>query len=319
MRSPQPRTEWLTLTLLTAAAVGLAFSPQNVQTSVVASVRDVAAPLQAVARWAWDSAAREWTEWRHPESIDDTAERQRLAEELDAWKTRSRSLEARLATLREEHESGDRTGTPPSLGETGQPLLVTELLSAAVLGEENTALCRGGKLLRVGASEGIAESALVLEDQHPLIDQGSLSGLETGHEIFAGRCVVGRVARVGRWVSTVIPVGDPEFRGLARIIRRTAQGPVFGAKGLLEGDADGLCRLRHIPATEPVSEGDEIYTAGGDANNPEPMWYGTIVKAELPAGSPHWEIRVRPAATLAEVKTVQVLRKKPNPVRLLAQ
>ncbi|GIS61772.1 MAG: hypothetical protein CM1200mP2_39970 [Planctomycetaceae bacterium] len=37
-----------------------------------------------------------------------------------------------------------------------------------------------------------------------------------------------------------------------------------------------------------------------------PMLYGTVVRAELPKGAPHWKIRIRPAINLEELQNVEV-------------
>lgn len=320
MAPSRSRLEWLTLSALLAVAVGLIAAPAELQSRLVLTLRDAAAPLQSGARWGADRLASERSALlaRSMRSPDNESRVETLQEELAQWKSRSRALTVELAAMREELARRDTPIGSTERASAGEPLVVRDVLSAAVLGEENSAWCRGGKLLRVGTADGVSESSLVLEDRRPLIDQGSLSEVEEGQSVLAGRCVVGRVARTGRWVSTVLPVTDPQFRGLAQIVRRSGQGPVFAAKGLLEGHADGLCRLRHVPATEAVAEGDEVYTGDRDANSPEPLCYGTIVKAEIPPGSPHWEIHVQPAASIDAMKSVQVVRKKANPMRMLA-
>lgn len=70
-----------------------------------------------------------------------------------------------------------------------------------------------------------------------------------------------------------------------------------------------------VPSTEAVIEGDEVYTAGRDANTPSPMLYGTIVAARLPPGAAHWEIEVKPSVRIDALRHVQIVRKRLNPAR----
>lgn len=305
------RRETLCLVAMLGVAGGLAAAPPRLQDRVRGTLRDVASPAQRLVRRVTDGAT-EWVQHRlqRPDPSDEAVER--LERELAVARRKIRELEVAVATVHEEKAEIQLTGVALWRGKPGAPLIVDELLPATVLGAENVDLVRHGRLLDAGTSDGVRESSLVLDDPRPLIDQGESTGLSAGQSVFAGRCIVGRVARVGHWVSTVLPVSDPEFRGLARIIRGEGEQTVFGAEGLLEGSSDGLCRLKHIPATEPISEGDRVYTAGGDATGPAPMMYGTVVSAELATGATHWDVVVRPAVDAARVRTVQVLRKERN-------
>lgn len=292
-----------------AVAAGLAVAPARFQDRVRSVVRDSAAPTQRLVRRGLDHSVEAF-ERRFRKPSENETSVAALEEELAKARRRIRALEAAVATVNDEKAELKMTGAAPWRGTAGTPLFVEELQSAAVLGAENADLIRQGKLLDAGTAQGLVESSLVLDDPRPLIDQGEAAGLAPGQSVFAGRCIVGRVARVGRRVSTVLPIGDPEFRGLARIIRGEGEEAVFGVEGLLEGSTDGLCRLRHIPATEPVSEGDRVYTAGSDATGPVPMFYGTVVSADLPTAATHWNVVLRPAVEWSRVKTVAVLRKR---------
>jgi hypothetical protein len=305
------RRETLCLVAMLGFAAGLAFALPRLQDRVRGTLRDVASPAQRLVRRATDGAS-EWVQHRLQRSDASEEVVERMKQELAVARRKIRELEVAVATVHEEKAEIQLTGVAPWRGRPGAPLIVDELLPATVLGAENVDLVRHGKLLDAGTSDGIRESSLVLDDPRPLIDQGESTGLSAGQSVFAGRCIVGRVARVGHWVSTVLPVSDPEFRGLARIIRGEGERAVFGAEGLLEGSSNGLCRLKHIPATEPIAEGDRVYTAGGDATGPAPMMYGTVVSAELAIGATHWDVIVRPAVDATRVRTVQVLRKERN-------
>lgn len=244
-----------------------------------------------------------------------------LEAELEQWKLRTRR--ERLQRLQDQQHTKELTryGSSPGVSDVGLPLVELELLECRVLGEESSTLWRSGKLIHGGTQQGIEESALVLDSPLPLIDQGEDRELAVGLPVFAGRCVVGRIVKVGRWTSTVQPVTDRHFRGgLAQLCRDSGDGPLWGTVGMIEGigDGTGLCRLTAVPATEAVEVGDHVYTAIEDGVLPGGMYYGEVVRAELNVGNPHWEIDVRPAADVSRLKRVQVLKRIENPQRRLA-
>ena len=144
------------------------------------------------------------------------------------------------------------------------------------------------------------------------------TGLADGQPVYSGRSIIGKIAVAGRWTSTVRPVTDREFRGLAQLARKTRGGLIFGSQAILEGSGSPLCRLTLVPVTEPVNIGDEVYTGRRDATLPYPLYYGKVVSAKIPPGAAHWEIKVEPAVGKIKAQRVQVLTKKMNPLRQLA-
>ena len=205
-------------------------------------------------------------------------------------------------------------GTAPA-SEPVPPLVLPRLIEARVLGEETAALWRARKLLAAGAADQIAESALVLDDSRPLVDLGQDAGVSPGDAAYAGRIVVGKIAEVGFYSSTLRLVTDPAYKGLARLARRTSRGLVLGPEGTVVGDGSELCRLKHI--AEPVNVGDEVFTGGTDGAVPARMYYGKVVRAELEPGAREWSVWVRPAATEG-LESVLILRRALNPDRVLA-
>jgi cell shape-determining protein MreC len=219
------------------------------------------------------------------------------------------------ALLREKLSKADQNS--PYRGTVGQPLIVPELLQASVLGEETAKLWRAGKFIDKGTMDGVGKSALVLDDTSLLIDQGRDENLLSGQPVYSGRRVFGKVVQVGRWVSTVAKVTDARYRGWAQLGRRTSQGLLFEGTGILEGRGEPLCRLELVKLRELVSVGDEVYTANRDSTLPYPMYYGKVVQVK--PGTQFWEIWVKPAVNETNLQTVQVLRKKFNPIRMLGE
>jgi cell shape-determining protein MreC len=162
------------------------------------------------------------------------------------------------------------------------------------------------QLLNSGRSHGLAESDVVLDESAPRLDQGSEAGIEPELDVLIGRCVVGRIASVGRWTSAIEPITDPRYRGLAQIIRPSDQGGSFGAEGILVGQGTELLKLTDVPTTQSVRVGDEIYTSDRDRRFPIPLYYGRVVRVE--ESGRNWEIAVRPAVRVSDLKTVAVLK-----------
>ncbi|HUG92040.1 MAG TPA: rod shape-determining protein MreC [Planctomycetaceae bacterium] len=301
---------------LSAGAVGLFLASPDLTRAIRAAVRDATRPGQRVAAAAVRSGEDLLARLRRD---DGGTERKRLHTQLDAWKLRARRLALETATVREQMGRLRETGPSPLTPVPSEPLVSAELIAASVLGAEHARQWRAGQFIDKGTLDGVPESALVLEATEPVLDQGATSGVEPGQPVYAGRCVVGRVAHAGRWMSTVQPVTHPEYRGFAQIVRRADESSVFGPRGILEGAGGPLCRLRIVDATASVEVGDEVYTGERDGTLPFPMYYGTIVSAELDAQTLEWDIRVQPAVRELAGHTVCVLRRSVNPLRLTAE
>jgi cell shape-determining protein MreC len=317
MRKTSDNKGILTGAALCILAVGLFFAPANMTAPLRRGLRDAVLPGQRLTR----SVSMTATDWfaRLNKPLEEDRELAELRSKSDLWQLRCRRLQIENALLNQRIE---RTNQQPSAlhgAATGQPLIIPELLDASLLGAALSERWRSGRLLDRGTESGIGESDRVLSGTSILIDQGADAQLAPDQPVYSGRIVVGKVAEVGRWTSTLERVNDPGYRGTAQIIRRKEHGDVFGARGLLEGRGDPLCRLTRIPATEAVDRGDEVYTADRDGILPYPMYYGQIVHAELKPGAPYWDLLVRPAAGEIDVNKVHVLRMQLNRNRLLAE
>jgi cell shape-determining protein MreC len=128
---------------------------------------------------------------------------------------------------------------------------------------------------------------------------------------------VGRIESVGRWTSLVRVVTDAGYRGRAQILRTTSDGSSYGPECILEGTGADLCRLRYLDRTESVEVGEEVFTGGRSASMPYPMYYGTIVRAELGPSDREWTVWVKPAVDPAMLQTVQILTQTANSIRIL--
>jgi cell shape-determining protein MreC len=300
-----------------AVAIGLFFAPDSVTSPLRTSVRDSASPGQK-AYHSLSIQLREFWDGLHPQSEDDIR-LTKIQQQLRSSQLRCRKLQVRTAQLQAEKEQIKIHGSSPYAATDSPKLIVVELLLSRVLGRENTKAWRAGHLIDNGSEQGIDESALVLQDDRPLIDQGEPQNLRSGHLVLAGRCVVGKIANVGRWTSSVQLVTDPKFRSWVQFARSSGVGLIFGSEGVFEGTGGELCKVTLVSATESVEVGDAVYSGGRDNLLPAPMYYGQVVKAELKPGALHWDVWVKPALQDQQLRTVQVLRKSINPVRMLGQ
>ena len=317
-KSPSSRMRFVATVLMIGAAAVLHCAPENLAGAVRSALFDALRPGQRLLR---SGAADGLAHWHRLH--DATGHRERV-EELEAQlagaELVARRAQVQTALLHETLQSTEQRGMPADAASPGEPLFVPELLQAAVLGDGTRALWRAGKLLDKGESQGVVEESLVLDDARPLVEQGRTSGVEPEQDVYAGRCVVGRIASVGRWTSTVERVTDKGYRGLARLARQSSRGLNFLAEGILQGDGTESCRLQGISSTEAVEIGDDVYTGGRDGRLRFPMYYGKVVAAWLNDGGTAWEIRVQPAVgDKDDLETVQILRARWNPHRVAAQ
>lgn len=292
----------------------MGFVPEGATQSWKGAVRDCLMPGQIAAR-----GLVEWTQQAVLVSSSGSgasAEARDLQGRLMRSEGERRRLEVECAVREQQWQRAGGEKGSTLHGEARDPLFVPQLVEARVLGEEVATLWRSGRLLGAGRREGIVESSLVLDDARPMIDQGNAARLSPGDAVYAGRCVLGKIAAVGRYTSTLVVITDPGYAGRARVARRTSQGLKFGSEGTLAGNGTALCRLRHV--NEPVNVGDEVYTGGTDGVLPFPMFYGRIVRAEFEPAATEWTIDVEPATALDRFDRVQILRIAIDPGRILA-
>jgi hypothetical protein len=315
MRLQSSQSETRAAVLLSVLAVGLIALPAPWGRALRLAVRDGLRPGLVASASARVELVRTWQRLRRPGGPDPRVAQ--LEADVRELETARRRAELANAELRQQLAEAEQLGTSPWPVTHAEPLVVPELVEASVLSPGSGPLWRTGPVIAAGGTLGLAGDELVLEADGRVLDQGSDAGLATGQPVFAGRCVVGRLAEVGRSVSVVRPVTDPDFRGLARLVRRSDDGTSFsfGAEGIIEGTGEDHLKLSHIPATEPVAVGDEVYTGEGDGTAGHPMYYGRVTKAALEPGGQHWDIRIEPAAARADLRSVVVYRQKVNPVR----
>jgi cell shape-determining protein MreC len=308
-RPPRHRSTLLaTIATFTAAAI-LFLSPPAAQYAVRSAVLDGIAPTQAWVLAHYESGRQlvlarfsQSTRVAPPAASTTGPE---VDPRIAALEQASRRLRLENARLREELSLAEKYGVSPVPTTVRSSRDTLTVVRAAVI-NPRTQSAAAEQLLNSGHSHGLAESDVVLDEAAPRLDQGSEAGIESELDVLIGRCVVGRIASAGRWASAIEPITDPRYRGLAQIIRPSDQGSSFGAEGILVGQGTELLKLTDVPTTQSVRVGDEVYTSDRDRRFPIPLYYGRVVRVEE-AGR-NWEIAVRPAVRVSDLKTVAVLK-----------
>jgi cell shape-determining protein MreC len=308
-RPPRHRSTLLAALATFAAAATLFLSPPGAQQAVRTTVVDGIAPGQAWVLAHYESGRKlvlarfsRSPSVAGPGALTNAPEAESRIAALEQF---CRRLRLENARLREELSLAERYGVSPVPATAHSAPDALTVVRAAVINQQTQSVA-AELLLSSGRSQGLAESDVVLDEPGPRLDQGSEAGIEPELDVLIGRCVVGRIASVGRWASALEPITDPRYRGLAQIIRPSDQGGSFGAEGILIGQGTEFLKLADVPTTQSVRAGDEVYTSDRDRRFPIPLYYGRVVRVEE-AGR-NWEIAVRPAVRVSELKTVAVLK-----------
>ena len=298
-------------------AFALIASPQVMHNRVRSAIRDVFSPGVSLASVTQYAAAQQLRQQLLGDDAHELAEqltdlRAKLAEAQTQLRreqlAHQQTRDVKLLALQRHDESHKPLDSPP--------LIVPQIVEARVIGEELAASWRSGKLLNRGTSSGVVEASFVLDANANLVDQGSDAGLSADLPVFAGSCIVGKLQHVGHWSSTWVPLTDKRFRGRARLARLTSAGLIFAAEGVLIGTGKDNCSLTKIRSTEPVSDGDEVFSLETPGGFESPLFYGTVTRAELTPGATHWDIDVRPALDPHSAKSVRIVRPAVNERRL---
>lgn len=210
-----------------------------------------------------------------------------------------------------------QTGTSPFATGRPSPLVKPKAVQATIIGDEIVSLWKSARLLDRGSGTGLFEDQWVLDSKAPKIDHGQTTDVVDGLPVFAGRCLVGRIAKSGRWTSSLQLTSDPEFRAKAVVL---LQNPgVLSSEFLLEGAGHGTCRLVSVPSSEQIEEGSLVYSVPGDRGIDAPMLFGRVTSAVIQPGSLHWEVTVTPTVDPASLDTVQVVTTTLNPDRMIGR
>lgn len=301
-----------------AIALGLMLLPDRATAPVKRLAAAALAPGQSLAADGRQRLIRRWELWQWQFAA---AEAQRAAaEELAELRRRHAELATALSLAL------SRSANPPAApGEstaTGAPLLAADLVRARVLGPQARAFLARQEVLDAGSRQGLQPGSPVFAAAPPrtdesLLDQGRNAGLEADDLVLAGRSIAGKLIEVASQTATMQRLTEPGYRDLVRLVRTSGEPPRLGAKGVLEGTGEKLCRVSMIEITEPVSPGDLVVAADAGGGS-LPGVYGRVTRAERRPGDAHWQIWMTPAVGGMAPEQVEILRLKLNPQRVAA-
>jgi rod shape-determining protein MreC len=140
-----------------------------------------------------------------------------------------------------------------------------------------------------------------------VLDKGSEAGISVGDVVVAaGGALAGRVTEVGPDSAKVVLLTDSESKVIGQVSTNAATGEVVGQLG-------GVVIMRQIDASETVSVGDEVVTAGielgGGVRSPYPkgLLVGQVVDVKRDANDVVQTAYLQPAAQLDKLEFVLVI------------
>ncbi len=143
----------------------------------------------------------------------------------------------------------------------------------------------------IGASAGTASQTVEL-------DRGERDGIKRNMGVITPDGVVGKIVEAYANTSQVLLLTDKESGVGAMLADSRVQSPVGGL-------GEPLLSMKYVPNDESVNLGDRVITSGMDRIFPRDLPVGTV--AEIKAGNPFKQIRLKPAANLERLEEVIVL------------
>lgn len=143
-----------------------------------------------------------------------------------------------------------------------------------------------------------------------LIDKGSINDVQKDQPVVTPEGLVGRVISVQPFSSQVLLITD-ERSGVGVESQAIAQSAEKRSLGFIRGKGrnEYFCDFKVISTTEKVHNGEKIITSGLDGVYPKGLLIGTIRNADRDP------LEVQPAAPLASLETVAVLKISPEEIK----
>jgi rod shape-determining protein MreC len=131
------------------------------------------------------------------------------------------------------------------------------------------------------------------------IDRGSRDAAVADMGVSVPRGVVGTVVKVFPSASVVLLITDRQS-AVPAIAQRTRE------QGIVEGTVAGRLRLKYLPPSSEIREGDVILTSGLTTSFPKGLMVGTVTRVDREEGALYPEVEVLPSADLAAIEEVLV-------------
>ena len=189
-----------------------------------------------------------------------------------------------------------------ALQDKNKKLTTQQLLNDARLLKFQTLESENNRLRALlGSSFRLQERVLVAElvtvdldpfSQWVLIDKGAGDGVTINQAVLDAQGVMGQVADVSQWTSTVVLLTDPSHAIPVEINRNGLRAVAIG-----QGLGQPL-KLIHMPQNSDIKEGDVLSTSGLGGRFPQGYPVGMVDKIGGPTGEAFIAIDVIPLAKL---------------------
>jgi rod shape-determining protein MreC len=143
----------------------------------------------------------------------------------------------------------------------------------------------------IGVSAGTASLSIQL-------DRGERDGIRKNMGVITPDGVVGKVVETYPNAAQVLLLTDKESGVGAMLADSRIQSPVGG-------QGEPLLVMKYVPNDDTVNLGERVITSGMDRIFPRDLPVGTV--ADIKAGNPFKQIRIKPAANLERLEEVLVL------------
>jgi rod shape-determining protein MreC len=130
------------------------------------------------------------------------------------------------------------------------------------------------------------------------VDRGERDGVRKNMGVITPDGVVGKVIEAYANTSQVLVLTDKDSGVGAMLAESRIQSPVGGL-------GEPLLAMKYVPNDDPVNVGERVVTSGMDRIFPRDLPVGVV--AEVKAGNPFKQIRIRPSANLDRLEEVIVL------------
>lgn len=186
------------------------------------------------------------------------------------------------------------------------------------LEERNEAVAMNERLkVAIGLQERLPSGSVIARvigrdvtgwHQTIFISRGSSDGLEMKATVVCPTGLVGRVVSLQPYSAQVQLITD----------ERSGAGAIIGvlgdsrALGVVEGKNEQLCKMRYVPGSQSVSEGEWVFTTGQDGIYPKGIPIGRVVSVLRGSAMVSHDIAIEPAAPLGKLEEVVVLLGRPE-------
>lgn len=146
-----------------------------------------------------------------------------------------------------------------------------------------------------------------------VIDKGSKNGVESNMAVMTSEGLVGRISKVNQFSSQVDLISTNTRSNRLSVNIQHDDKNVFGLIDQYDAKKEELV-ITDINNKDKVEKGDKVVTSGLADQLPSSLYIGEVTKVENDQYGLSKEIRVKPAASLADLNHVYVAKRDPQTI-----